>query len=748
MEPFLAARAAHIATADPGLDAARRLSEMTDEAVRDLARTASSHPPTPWALVALGGWGAGTLLPASDLDILVLSDASPADLKPFVEALLYPLWDAGLKVGHQVRSPKGQLRAMREDLATCTAALTGRPLAGDTGWATATLATWVHDAHRRTKRLLAELSHRARPGSPYLLEPDLKYGAGGRRDFDELVWRAAIVSEAVTSAPDALVDAGVLTSDEADILLGCAATVASARWSLQREGHGDRMDLDAAADLQMDPELVQRALAETATVLDHVRRRSVGTTIDTTPLSADRVFKLLSEGDGALEVPALEGRLEHLVPGFRDLMTLRRPGLGHDLTVGAHSIRAAEWVATPTGVTGALAASLHAIDDRRPLIVAALAHDAGKAVDAGTHAEAGAPIARDVALRFGLEDASDDVASLVRLHLVLAETATTVDLDDEDSVLAAAALIGDRHLLAPLHVLTVADTKATGPALWTTWLDSLFGALVARLDLALSPDVDGAGIAARASAVRAATLTALAADRVAERRFVAAAPLRYLASREPASIAADARLVAELTSAPAADAAHVSVSPGPVADSAVVTIAAADRPALFARLAGAIALAGLDILAADAYPAPDGLALDVFTVTSATQAPIEHHTFVTLERLIGAALRDRLELATRLRERRRHYRPPTGGRVRVETEPSGWGTTLKVRAPDRVGLLHDISRAVAEEGLDIRWAKALTVNGVAKDTFTVVGPDGGAVTDSGALGHLAMRVREAASVRQ
>ncbi len=573
MEPFLAAREAHIATADPGLDAARRLSEMTDEAVLDLARTASSHPPGRWALVALGGWGAGTLLPDSDLDILVLSDASPADLKPFVEAILYPLWDAGLKVGHQVRSPKGQLRAMREDLATCTAALTGRPLAGDTGWAAETLATWVRDAHRRAKRLLAELSRRERPGSPYLLEPDLKYGAGGRRDFDELVWRAAIVSEAVTSAPDALVDAGVLTLDEADALLGCAAMVASARWSLQREGHGDRMDLDAASDLEMDPELVQRALAETATVLDHVRRRSVGTTIDTTPLSGDRVFKLLSEGDGALEVPALEGRLEHLVPGFRDLMTLRRPGLGHDLTVGAHSIRAAEWVATPTGVTGALAASLHAIDDRRPLTVAALAHDAGKAVDAGTHAEAGAPIARDVALRFSLDDATaDHVASLVRLHLVLAETATTADLDDEDSVLAAAALIGDRHLLAPLHVLTVADTKATGPALWTTWLDSLFGALVARLDLALSPDVDGAGIAARASAVRAATLTALGAYRVAERRFVAAAPLRYLASREPASIAADARLVAELAFAPAADAAHVSVSPGPVAESAVAGV--------------------------------------------------------------------------------------------------------------------------------------------------------------------------------
>ena len=589
---------------------------------------------------------------------------------------------------------------------------------------------------------------RPRPGSPYLLEPDLKEGAGGRRDYDELVWRAAVLSSAYQSAPSQLVEAGWMTAEESAALAQSAETVTAARWWLQREGHGDTMDLDSAAGLSADPQSVQLAVANTSLVLDHVRARVAGSEPKSDPLSAQSVFELLSAGEGRLERPAQEGRLEHLVPGFRDLMTLRRPGLGHELTVGAHSIKTAEWICSPVGASGALSASLQAIDDTRPVVVAALVHDVGKAIDPASHSDAGEPAATEAALQFGLGTrAAEDVGSLVRLHLVLAETATTADLDDEDSVLAAAARIGDPRLLPPLHVLTVADTKATGPALWTSWLDTLFGALVARLDLALSPDVDGAGIAARAAAVRAATLSALSQDRASERRFVSAAPLRYLASRDPAHIAADARLVAELASAPAADEARISVSPGPVGESAVVTIAATDRPALFARLAGAIALAGLDILGADAYPAPDGLALDVFTVTSATRASIEHQTFVTLERLVRAALRDRLELATRLRERRRHYPTRASGRVRVETEPSGWGTTLKVSAPDRVGLLHDIAQAVAEEGLDIRWAKALTVDGVAKDTFMVVGPDGSAVTDSGALGHLAMRLREAAAVR-
>ena len=128
MESYLSQRRALISSAQPGVAAARELAAMTDEAVRELARAASSATGGGrFALAALGGWGSGAMLPTSDLDILVLSDADEHKLKPFVEAVLYPLWDAGLHVGHQVRTPRGPLRAMREDLASCTAALTGRP---------------------------------------------------------------------------------------------------------------------------------------------------------------------------------------------------------------------------------------------------------------------------------------------------------------------------------------------------------------------------------------------------------------------------------------------------------------------------------------------------------------------------------------------------------------------------------------------------------------------------------------------
>lgn len=752
MRDHLKTRAKLIAEAEPTLDSARRLATVMDDAVRALARAARSASGIRFALVALGGWGAGALLPSSDLDLLVLSDAPPDRLKPLVEELLYPLWDSGLKVGHQVRSPREQLKACRADLATCTATLTARPIVGDAEWAASVIDDVARDARKRSRALLAELAERPRPGTPFVLEPELKEGAGGRRDFDELVWTAAVVSGSRCDDPAPLVDAGLLTAEELALVRTAAETTAAARFELARAGEGGRLTLEGASALERtDAEQLQAALADTALVLERVRARAARRTRTTdaapAPLTAAEALGLLGGGEAslhALETAAWEGRLDALVPGFRALMAMRRPGLGHELTVGAHCLRCACLAATPPAPGTALERSRTAITDPSVLLVAALVHDVGKAVPGPGHAERGVVPAREAAERFGLSpEAAADVADLVALHLELAETAARVDLDDEDAILRAAARVRRRELLAPLHLLTAADSSATGPATWSAWTATLVGHLVARLDTALSDAVDGAGIAAAGEAVRAAALAELSRSLDAERAFAEIAPVRYLAGRQPGDVVRDAHLLAELSASPAATF-KLAVTPGPLPDTHALTIAAFDRSELLARLAGAISLAGLDILSLDAYGAPGGIALDSFVVTSATLRPVTPETFAKLERLLDAALRDRLELRTRLAERARHYPPRSAAAVDVKVVSEGWDTAVRVKAPDRPGLLHDLARAVSGDGLDIRWAKVLTVDGVAIDTFHVVGPDGGAVDDDGVLGHLVMRLRESA----
>lgn len=748
MQTYVANRERLIATMPPGDEAARALSALTDRAVADLVR-AAPQPPGRFTVCALGGWGAGGLLPGSDLDLLVLTTARERDLEPFLQAVLYPLWDAGLTVGHIVRSPREHRAACRSgELATLTASLTGRAIAGDLGFGEQVLDEVARDAKRRSRSLLRRLTARPRPGSPFLLEPDLKEGAGGRRDYDELVWIAAIVSGAVARDPQQLVTVGLLTPAELTAVRESKDVIAAARWELQRGGRREVLDLDAAEDLNTDAEAIQRALATTWVTLNRIRRRVQGRDVDdATPLTLEEVRELASGDDAGLSrllEAAYDGRLDHAWPGFSTLMTTRRPGLGHTLTVGAHCIATARNVtALERAPDAALRRSADLVTDRDAMLVAALAHDVGKAEPGPQHAERSAAPARQAALAWGLPPSSaDSAAELARLHLLLVETAVSQDLADEDVVLRTAARIGRRELVAPLHLLTAADSLATGPTSWTPWLASLIAELVSKLDAALSPEVDGAGLVERAERVRQAALARVADRSPGQRSFIEHASARYLANRSVSQVLEDAASVAALKAVADEQRVLIGVSAGKTADTATVTIVARDRPHLLSAIAGALALSGLDILAVDAFGAGEGVALDTFTVRSVSDGALSPDVFALFERRLRAALTDRFALIARLAERRTHYKPAVRMRPQVHIASDGWSTTVSVSAADRPGLLHDIAAAVTETGLDIRWARVRTVDGVARDVFSVVGPDGTHVVDQGVLGHLAARLRE------
>lgn len=751
LEQYLCEREALISGAVPGIAPARRLARLTDVALESLA-AGEAHvlaPRARWALIALGGYGSGALLPHSDLDLLIVSDVGGEPLRQFVERLLYPIWDAGLEVGHQVRTPREQLTATRTDLVTLTATLTGRVIAGDRAFGGDVLASCAKDAAKRRPDLLRALWSRQRPGSPYLLEPDLKDGAGGRRDFDELTWCAALLAARPVHDPGALVAAGFLSEEEMIRLGDAADSIAGARWELQRTGAGQLMSLEAADDLGSDAEGIQRALVDTHHILRAVRNRIAGHERPPGgPVTAEHVLDELARGDEHVDDLATaiwEGRLEHLLPGFAGLMTLRRPGLAHTLTVGAHCLRSAGLVGRlVAGNTGdhAAARSARAIADWRPVAIAALVHDAGKATPGPGHAGRGAAAARTAAKRFGLSQRADDVAELVALHLVLAETAARSDLDDEDAILRCARMIGRRELVAPLHLLTIADSLATGPGAWSDWHASLVGKLVTRVDAALSPDVDGAGIASSAELNRDLAMALLAEDSP-EAGFVREAPMRYLADRTPESIGRHARIVAALALDRAPGAYELDITTGPLGGTFRATVVTWDKPGLFGTTAGVFALTGFDILGVEAITTSGGIALDTFTVRSATLAEISDDAWSRLERALTAVMRDRLAVGVRLAERRKHYRHTKRSRIRATISTDDpFAAILQIRTPDRVGLLYDIGRAIADSGMSIRSVTATTRSGIAEDTFRLTDMAGEVPRTAGVLGQLKMRLRE------
>jgi [protein-PII] uridylyltransferase len=180
-----------------GVPLARRLTDAWDRALRACFDAAlAAHPVAGAALLAVGGYGRGTLAPGSDLDLVVLvPDPDAPAVAAFTEALLHPLWDAKVAVGHAVRSPEDFASLARTDVKTTTAVLDARLVAGDEPAARAALADTLRAAldggvDRFLAMLVEEMSarHARFGGTVYLLEPDVKHSRGALRDLDIARW--------------------------------------------------------------------------------------------------------------------------------------------------------------------------------------------------------------------------------------------------------------------------------------------------------------------------------------------------------------------------------------------------------------------------------------------------------------------------------------------------------------------------------------------------------------------------------
>ena len=189
-----------------GIETARLLSGVTDEVVCALYDFTTVHVfrarnPTEGerlALMAVGGYGRGTLAPFSDLDLLFLRPyKQTAHAESVIEFMLYALWDLGFKVGHASRTVEECLKLSREDFTIRTSILEARRLTGDERLAEELKRRFREEVIRATgsEFVAAKLKERderhARAGaSRYLVEPNVKEGKGALRDLNTLFWIA------------------------------------------------------------------------------------------------------------------------------------------------------------------------------------------------------------------------------------------------------------------------------------------------------------------------------------------------------------------------------------------------------------------------------------------------------------------------------------------------------------------------------------------------------------------------------
>jgi [protein-PII] uridylyltransferase len=381
---------------------------------------------------------------------------------------------------------------------------------------------------------------------------------------------------------------------------------------------------------------------------------------------------------------------------------------------------------------------------RRPdaLLVGALLHDIGK-VGEGNHVPIGARVAATQLDAMALHPADRELAAfMVAEHLALADTATRRDLTDENLLLDVAARIGTPERLGALYLLAKADAAATGPAAWTPWRQTLVRELVAKVQRVFERGDMGEELASQLAERVERVRTLLVSEPDAEvDRFVLRMPRGYFLSVDPAQVGRHFHTIAPALGRTEVRTASVAAA-GP--GTYEVLVVAADRPGLLSWIAGSLALGGISILSAQVFTTEDGIAVDLFDVEGAYDPEITERRWREFRTSLRRAIEGSISIERRVEDKRGHYPPPkvrTPVTVAVDHDASDFSTVIEVGAPDRIGLLHDITRTFAELRLDVHLAKVATYDGRVVDAFYVRDALGRKIADPGQLEEIERALR-------
>jgi [protein-PII] uridylyltransferase len=787
----------------------------------------------PYAMIALGGYGRSEQCVYSDIDLLFLFENKvPAEAEALVREIIYPLWDMGLEVGHATRSIKECIQLARQDLEVLTALLDGRFVCG--------MSPLYHQLMDRLRvKLLApkpgqiinwlvetNQERHARFGdSAYLLEPNLKEGQGGLRDYHTMLWIARIHSD--VKQPRDLEYYGYLSSDEYQKLSRALDFV----WSVRNQLHlliGRKLDqlhlehqtrLAEAmqikginghlpverllGDLHGHMEFIKQCYSVFIYELDQRKRlkrknKALKTTeipglkfnrgmlnfvsseavlndplllvkifvesaVHKAPLSAEARRMIGEFGDvisqpwfrrspevaeafervlarsmtefNALYAMLDTGFLVRYIPEFKDLVNRIQFDQYHLYPVARHLLLAVGLLikigTAKEDERDTLGQQFYQeIRNKRVLLWAALLHDIGKAEPTGGHAERGAHIAARICAEKGLAEAEiDTVVFLVRDHLLLFETATRRDINDEETALNIARRVVKPERLKMLYLLSVADAMATGPKAWNDWTGSLMRSLFLKT---LNVMEKGELVSRRAVRIMEEKKERIVESaRTAEERRANAEVLKFMSPRymlytSSQEIPQHVALYRQLQ-----DKSFVwRIDKSADGLTRTITLCAKDRPGLLSRIAGVLTLNSIDILDVRIFTWRNNVALDIFEVKAPPDVIFEEERWQRAARHLEAVLADQLDLSTALAEKQLGFRsikavskdrPQT---VMVDNETSSFFTIIEVIAWDLPGLLYRITDAIFRCRLDIWVAKIATQVDQVVDVFYVRSFDG------------------------
>jgi [protein-PII] uridylyltransferase len=828
----------------------RRLFEMAEE----IYFSSGGEDQAGLCVVAVGGYARREMNIYSDVDLLFLyRDKLSPHVAAVAERVQLWLWDAQLAVGAATRTIAETIKLARKDSTVRTGVLAPRFLIGS-----GVLYHEFQDKLREQlfseparfieEQLASREERHARFGdSLYLLQPNVKDGAGALRDYHLAYWvmqvsqprargredflHLGLLTEAELSEYDAALDFLWRLRNELHLVTGrkndqlgfdvqetiavtfgyggeglelpverfmsdyyrharaiqnysslvieqCQQRVSRPRRRKVREVEGGfriaegQLEIPHARQLREDPvQLLQafavaqnhdvrltrkarRLVREHLSLVDETFRRS--------PRARD-VFQeiLCAENRVARTLTTMNevGLLGAFIPEWEHIVCRWQHVMYHTYTVDVHSIFLVEelralWRGAHADDLPDLSEHMAASDDRAVLYLGCLLHDIGKGFGEGDHSNKGVERALPAVARLGLSpERQARVIFLVKSHLLMSHLAQRRDLTDPKLIVEFSRTCGDRQNLRNLYLLTFADMRASSDKAWTEWKGRLLRELFERTSELLETGNPEEGrafeIIERRVELRREAAAEELRDSGSEPERIEALfdmmPRRYFTAHAPPQIARHARVV-------------LSLEPGQVmatarremrGDFTEFIVCTEDRHGLYANVAGVLTANDINILGAYVYSTRNGLALEVYRVSTPSGGPDERRfAWEQLERSLEKVLTGEAQVADLLTRRLRAPggERPSGspGTVSVSNEESDFYTIIDVAADDRLGLLHDLTRTIAEHGYQIYISKAAKIRDQVTDAFYLKDGEGKKLADTEAIERLRLDLLAAA----
>jgi [protein-PII] uridylyltransferase len=439
-----------------------------------------------------------------------------------------------------------------------------------------------------------------------------------------------------------------------------------------------------------------------------------------------------------------------VVPDFQRVVAQMQFDMYHHYTVDEHTIRAIGLLAEIE--KGDLkedhplsTAIMRKIIGRRVLFLATLLHDIAKG-RGGDHSVLGADIAMTLCPRLGLSPAETETVSwLVRHHLLMSATAFKRDLSDFKTILDFAHVVKSPERLRLLLVLTVVDIRAVGPGIWNSWKRQLLSDLFEATEEVLRLGHKQRGRDERILAKKELLNTKLDLSKSVFDKLAKRMPAPYWIAEPDDIIERNARhLLASEGADLAIDACYYAER-----GATLITVYAADHAGLFYRIAGAIHLAGGNIIDARIHTSSDGMALDNFLVQDPFGNPFREASQIErLQQAITDTLENRGRSSPSLNSKpvalRRAEAFDIAPAILVDSNASNRFTVIEVNARDRPALLYNLALALFQSKVTLHSAHIATYGERAVDTFYITDLFGSKIESKAKLKTLESRLLAAA----